>query len=98
MAPLFLESLFPKCLQDMYMKGMMLLCLLNEFQKHLWLLSQARDKLSFLTEILKIGSDIVHSELGMSPEDVFQSLPTEGGEAEILSSVISDEDKMDKQN
>ena len=39
---------------------------------------------------------IVHSELGMSSEDVVQSLPTEGGEAEILSSVISDEDKMDK--
>ena len=39
---------------------------------------------------------IVHSELGMSSEDVVQSLPTEGGEVKRLSSAISDEDKMDK--
>ncbi|XWS14522.1 hypothetical protein CRYUN_Cryun35bG0017100 [Craigia yunnanensis] len=60
-------------------------------------LPEARDKLPYLTEeILKIGSDIVQSELGMSSEDVVQSLPTEGGEADRLSSVIFYEDKMDK--
>ncbi|XVF36034.1 hypothetical protein REPUB_Repub19eG0023500 [Reevesia pubescens] len=60
-------------------------------------LPEARDKLPFLTEeILKIGSDMVHPELGISSEDVVQSPPTEGGEADILSSVLSDEDKMDK--
>ncbi|TYH18517.1 hypothetical protein ES288_A05G277800v1 [Gossypium darwinii] len=58
---------------------------------------EARDKLPHLTEeILKIGSDIVHSELGMSSRDEVQSLPTEGGEATTLSSAISVEDRMDK--
>ncbi|PPS05194.1 hypothetical protein GOBAR_AA15477 [Gossypium barbadense] len=60
-------------------------------------LPKARDKLPHLTEeILKIGSDIVHSELGMSSRDEVQSLPTEGGEATTLSSAISVEDRMDK--
>ncbi|XVE94630.1 hypothetical protein REPUB_Repub02eG0025400 [Reevesia pubescens] len=60
-------------------------------------LPEVRDKLPFLTEeISKIGSDIVHSELGKNSEDVVQSLPSEGGEADILSSVNSDEYKMDK--
>ncbi|KAG4148008.1 hypothetical protein ERO13_D05G259700v2 [Gossypium hirsutum] len=58
---------------------------------------EARDKLPHLTEgILKIGSDLVHSELGMSSRDEVQSLPTEGGEATTLSPAISVEDKMDK--
>ncbi|TYG70099.1 hypothetical protein ES288_D05G285100v1 [Gossypium darwinii] len=60
-------------------------------------LPKARDKLPHLTEgILKIGSDLVHSELGMSSRDEVQSLPTEGGEATTLSPAISVEDKMDK--
>lgn len=60
-------------------------------------LPKARDKLPHLTEeILKIGSDIVHSELGMSSRGEVQSLPTEGGEATTLSSAISVEDRMDK--
>lgn len=60
-------------------------------------LPKARDKLPHLTEgILKIGSDLVHSELGMSSRDEVQSLPTEGGEATTLSSAISVEDRMDK--
>ncbi|KAK6256808.1 hypothetical protein QUC31_000267 [Theobroma cacao] len=60
-------------------------------------LPEAREKLPFLTEeILKIGSDIVNSELGMSSEDLVQSSPAEGGEADIIYSVISDEDKIDR--
>ncbi|GMI90667.1 hypothetical protein HRI_002736000 [Hibiscus trionum] len=60
-------------------------------------LPEARDKLRHLTEeILKIGSDIEHSESEMSSRDEVQSLPAESGEAGILSSAISSEDKMDK--
>ncbi|PPD88867.1 hypothetical protein GOBAR_DD14188 [Gossypium barbadense] len=47
-------------------------------------------------DLPKIGSDLVHSELGMSSRDEVQSLPTEGGEATTLSPAISVEDKMDK--
>ncbi|OMO75246.1 hypothetical protein COLO4_26223 [Corchorus olitorius] len=59
-------------------------------------LPEARDKVPYLTEeILKIGSDEINSEVGTSSEDI-QSLPTEGGEADISSSIASDEDKIDK--
>ncbi|KAE8682149.1 putative GTP-binding protein OBGC2 [Hibiscus syriacus] len=56
-------------------------------------LPEARDKIPHLTEeILKIGSDIVHSKLEMSSSDELESLPTESD----MGSAIYGDDKMDK--
>lgn len=48
-------------------------------------------------EILKIGCDKVTSETELSSEDAVKSLSTEGGEADLLSSVTSVKDKRDKE-
>lgn len=48
-------------------------------------------------EILKIGCDKVTSETELSLEDAVKSLSTEGGEADLLSSVTSVKDKRDKE-
>ncbi|KDO84707.1 hypothetical protein CISIN_1g011645mg [Citrus sinensis] len=61
-------------------------------------LPEARDRLQSLTEeILKIGCDKVTSETELSSEDAVKSLSTEGGEADLLSSVTSVKDKRDKE-
>ncbi|KAK9220356.1 hypothetical protein WN943_009006 [Citrus x changshan-huyou] len=61
-------------------------------------LPEARDRLQSLTEeMLKIGCDKVTSETELSSEDAVKSLSTEGGEADLLSSVTSVKDKRDKE-
>lgn len=48
-------------------------------------------------EILKIGCDKVTSETELSSEDEVKSLSTEGGEADLLSSLTSVKHKRDKE-
>ncbi|XP_031269139.1 probable GTP-binding protein OBGC2 isoform X1 [Pistacia vera] len=60
-------------------------------------LPEAKDRLTSLTdEILKIGSDKVTSETGMSSEDAVQSLSTESSKENISSSGTANKDKREK--
>ncbi|KAK9269845.1 hypothetical protein L1049_025418 [Liquidambar formosana] len=61
-------------------------------------LPEARDRLPSLTEeILRIGSDEVHSQPEASSEDAVQPFFTEGDHANILSAEIINKDRKDKE-